>query len=849
MTEENNLLEEFQAEYDKLKKIWQIEKNWEIYGNPLSQPSNVKFIDDFLDQNNSDDSRAFAKELLSFKDLDKKREEILKIKEQYGLAWEDFDEAFTKFLNQPDNNFEADVRKKLDELSTAKINFEGAWHFHSIAVKKVEDLIQQMREHESSGVSDYVHDSETKTSTSAQIAQVDNIENRDKDTKASETPVLELRNIEKSYFLGKEEFPVLKGIDLNVQRGEFVSLLGESGGGKSTLMNIIGGLDREYQGEVLVEGRAQRLKKEKDMDAYRRDTIGFIFQSFNLVSYLSVLDNVLVSLKMTSLSDKEQTERALELIKQVGLYEHRRKKPAQLSGGQKQRVAIARALASDPDIILADEPTGALDSVNTKEVLEILESIARSGKTIIVVTHSQEVAEHGTRIIHLEDGHILNDSRLKQAYPNPHFEKPFTPKALTYFDTFKTSFKHFVNAWKVNLLIAIGTAIGLASVMFFLGLGNGATNYMNKTITDLANPKVFNVMRRVETDNSVDNQKAFTTTTQAFAQGNKEVYFTDELIKKLEAVKNVDKVTALYQFSGKNSIRFGQGKENNFSELVSWTPQFADTSIEYGKKPESGEIVIQLPLAKLYNEKSPKSALGQKITLSFMALGENGLPVTIIKEFTISGILKEQAQMPQVAISYNDMKSSLAENSAISEAPIMAVSVNTVPNVKSTVKAIQEIEVNGQKVFVTSSLGDLLDRISTIMSIVSVVLASIAGISLLVSIFMIIVTTYMSVAARTKEIGIIRAMGGRRKDVSRLFTAESLILGVSSAIIAVVIAFIGQVVINAALNSLVGGNIVEISPVMVVLAAIIALIIAYLSSLAPAAQAARLNTIESLASE
>ncbi|MDR0300591.1 MAG: ATP-binding cassette domain-containing protein [Streptococcaceae bacterium] len=675
------------------------------------------------------------------------------------------------------------------------------------------------------------------------------MENRDKDTKASETPVLELRNIEKSYFLGKEEFPVLKGIDLNVQRGEFVSLLGESGGGKSTLMNIIGGLDREYQGEVLVEGRAQRLKKEKDMDAYRRDTIGFIFQSFNLVSYLSVLDNVLVSLKMTSLSDKEQTERALELIKQVGLYEHRRKKPAQLSGGQKQRVAIARALASDPDIILADEPTGALDSVNTKEVLEILESIARSGKTIIVVTHSQEVAEHGTRIIHLEDGHILNDSRLKQAYPNPHFEKPFTPKALTYFDTFKTSFKHFVNAWKVNLLIAIGTAIGLASVMFFLGLGNGATNYMNKTITDLANPKVFNVMRRVETDNSVDNQKAFTTTTQAFAQGNKEVYFTDELIKKLEAVKNVDKVTALYQFSGKNSIRFGQGKENNFSELVSWTPQFADTSIEYGKKPESGEIVIQLPLAKLYNEKSPKSALGQKITLSFMALGENGLPVTIIKEFTISGILKEQAQMPQVAISYNDMKSSLAENSAISEAPIMAVSVNTVPNVKSTVKAIQEIEVNGQKVFVTSSLGDLLDRISTIMSIVSVVLASIAGISLLVSIFMIIVTTYMSVAARTKEIGIIRAMGGRRKDVSRLFTAESLILGVSSAIIAVVIAFIGQVVINAALNSLVGGNIVEISPVMVVLAAIIALIIAYLSSLAPAAQAARLNTIESLASE
>ena len=132
--------------------------------------------------------------------------------------------------------------------------------------------------------------------------------------------VLELKNIRKSYFLGKEEFPVLKGINLEFERGDFVSLLGESGGGKSTLMNIIGGLDRKYEGDVIVDGLAQKIKKEKDMDAYRRDTIGFIFQSFNLVSYLSVLDNILISLKMTSLSDKERHERAIELTKQVGLY-------------------------------------------------------------------------------------------------------------------------------------------------------------------------------------------------------------------------------------------------------------------------------------------------------------------------------------------------------------------------------------------------------------------------------------------------------------------------------------------------------------------------------------------------
>ncbi|MEG0908248.1 MAG: ABC transporter ATP-binding protein, partial [Lactococcus sp.] len=217
-------------------------------------------------------------------------------------------------------------------------------------------------------------------------------------------PVLELKNIRKSYFLGKDEFPVLKGIDLEFERGDFVSLLGESGGGKSTLMNIIGGLDREYDGDVIIDGVAQKAKKEKDMDAYRRDTIGFIFQSFNLINYLSVLDNILISLKMTSLSEKERMARAIELTQQVGLYEHRKKKPAQLSGGQKQRVAIARALASDPEIILADEPTGALDSQNTKEVLALLRQIAQSGKTVIVVTHSQEVADYGTRTIRLADG-------------------------------------------------------------------------------------------------------------------------------------------------------------------------------------------------------------------------------------------------------------------------------------------------------------------------------------------------------------------------------------------------------------------------------------------------------------
>ena len=243
--------------------------------------------------------------------------------------------------------------------------------------------------------------------------------------------ILELKNIKKSYYLGKEEFPVLKGLNLSFDKGDFVSILGESGGGKSTLMNIIGGLDRKYEGEVIVNGTKQADKKEKSMDEYRRDTIGFIFQSFNLVSYLSVLDNVLISLKMTNLSHKEQIKKAEDLLKQVGLLEHKKKNPNQLSGGQKQRVAIARALANDPDIIIADEPTGALDSQNTSDVLGILSDIAKSGKTVIVVTHSQEVADYGTRIVHMADGQVTSDERIKPPYETVEKAREFKTKTLS----------------------------------------------------------------------------------------------------------------------------------------------------------------------------------------------------------------------------------------------------------------------------------------------------------------------------------------------------------------------------------------------------------------------------------
>lgn len=662
--------------------------------------------------------------------------------------------------------------------------------------------------------------------------------------------ILELKNIKKSYFLGKEEFPVLKGINLNFDRGEFISLLGESGGGKSTLMNIIGGLDRNYDGDVVVDGVPQKSKKEKDMDNYRRDTIGFIFQSFNLISYLSVLDNILISLKMTKLSEKERFNRAIELTKQVGLYDHRKKTPSQLSGGQKQRVAIARALASDPEIILADEPTGALDSQNTKEVLALLREIAQTGKTVIVVTHSQEVANYGTRIIHLADGKITGDERLKEPYPIKDHRR-IQSSVISYNEIFKTAFKHFIHSWKLNLLMAIGTAIGLFSVIFFLGLGNGVTNYMNDIMTSTINPNVITVLKRTTNDDKIDNEAALQEAQQNILSSESGI--ENSLLTKLSSIDNVKKVEAAYTITSPGEISLNNQARAGIISINTWNESNINDKYKVGKKPGNGEISITESDAKKIT-KDYKSLVGKTINIVFEKV-ENDTNHKISRNLKVSGVLEgsdesDNSTPIQVFLTYQTLQSILKSENLDTNPNYSVVTVNEVKNVKEVNQNIQNIKVENKKVFTTSAATAFLDIFTTITSVVSYLLASIAGISLVVSIFMIIVTTYMSVAERTKEIGVLRALGGRKKDISRLFTSESFILGATSAILAITIAFLGQFIINAALSDLLNGSqIVQISTGNVIFAVIIAILIALTASLAPSSRAARLNTIEALSAD
>ena len=661
--------------------------------------------------------------------------------------------------------------------------------------------------------------------------------------------LIELKDIHKSYYLGKEEFPVLKGINLSFDLGESVAILGESGGGKSTLMNIIGGLDREFTGQVLVNGKALDHHDERAMDHYRRDTVGYIYQSYNLIAHLSVLDNVLVSLDMTTLTKEERVTRAKQLLTEVGLAEQIEKYPSQLSGGQKQRVAIARALAADPQVIIADEPTGALDAQNTQEVLEILNGIAKQGRLVIMVTHSQAVADSAPVVVHLTNGLFEVDEVPQPTTPPGEAPTPLPAQDLPAKFAFSSAVKHLkFNFWR-NFLIVLGTAIGLFAVMLFTGLGKGISGYIDNQVTSVVNPPEIIVMPK--TSGSSTNPTASATTTSATTPS-----ITKSQRRKVAKLKHVRQVQNFYLASNA-SIKYGS-KKATASMLPNYTKAYATSSIKYGHAPsKKGEIVLdQSAVAKKLTKSSAKKLLGKRVSVSYQTLNKDKQVVTVSFKAKVVGIATSSSssasssQMGLNAVNTATMTAAMKKANVSLTPSYLAVKVDKLANVKTTNKAIKKLtNAKGKRLFSTVAVTSVISRIQTYVNLASTVLAAIAGISLVVSALMIIVTMYMSVAARTKEIGILRALGESKRDIRRLFIAESLTIGTLAAILATVLAFAIGAIINVALKGLAGYAFVQISALNVVTVFAIALVISLIAALLPARHAANLNPIAALSAD
>ncbi len=650
--------------------------------------------------------------------------------------------------------------------------------------------------------------------------------------------LLNLKNINKYYKLEDEQnVHVLRDINVSFKKGELVSIIGESGSGKSTMMNLIGGLDSHFNGELLIEGKDIGKFTEKELDEYRKNRIGFVFQSCNLISHLSVLDNVTIAMTLSNVDKGKRIERAKEALREVGLEQHIYKRPNQLSGGQRQRVAIARALINDPEIILADEPTGALDSETTEQVLDIIKKIARNGKLVIMVTHSEKVASHSSRIIEIADGKVIGDRKgidiKKATIKKTTIDK--NKSNLSFFSAIKLAFNNMKQKLNRNILVSVGVSIGIMSVILMLSLGNGLKSYFSDMVNSFMNPLVVEVNMPVKAD--PDDPSA-----AMKAMMGQKTSFEKENIDELSTIAGVTSVESGFSFTsidGSNNLKY-EDKQSDIMMLNGMSSNVTDDNIEEGRKPGENEILVNRKIA----DNLGGDIIGKKVNLNTIINGQ------IIKgDFLVSGIYTTGSDDPMASsneiayINYEDLEALFKEiGSELKPSTIYLVANNE--NDASEIKSI--ISERGY----TGSTQEIMgDQMLTMLNILTIVLAGIAGISLLVSSIMILVVLYIGVVERTKEIGLLRAIGARSKDIKRIFVSEAFLIGVLSGTIGIVAAFLISLVVNMGSTKAFDMQVVNITGAYVLIGISTSTIISMLAGLLPANKASKLDPVDSLRTE
>lgn len=648
--------------------------------------------------------------------------------------------------------------------------------------------------------------------------------------------LLVLKNINKFYKLHKhEKNHVLVDVNLSFDRGELVSVIGESGSGKSTLMNLIGGLDSSYSGEIYVDGMNIRELKKTDLDKYRKNKIGFVFQSFNLISHLSIVDNVTIGMILSNVKKNERIKRAREILYGLGLEDHIHKKPNQLSGGQRQRVAIARALVNDPEIIIADEPTGSLDSKTTVQVLEIFKEISSKGKLVIMVTHSEKAASFSSRVIRIEDGKIIDDKenfKTKNNIKNEEVNVNKKGQRLSVLSAIKLALINMRKKLTRNVLISIGASIGIMGVVLMLSFGNGIKTYFNDTMNSYVNPMVIEVNMPSE-DEKVDLDIASVQKPNI----NKQKTFKNEDVQKLEQIKNVSSVEKGYAVisMGVNSLSYND-KISDLMRISTISRNITESNIHEGALPKEGEILIN----KSVSDKFGGKILGQKVSMHILVNQK-----IVDKQFTISGIYTSvggdlTAIMKSAFLNYSDLEKIYSENNYKLEPNILYVNVNSDKNTDEIKGEIRELG------YVVYSQEEITGMFNQMISILTYVLSGISAISLAVSSIMIIVVMYINVVERTREIGIIKAIGARAKDIRIIFVCEAFLIGVFGGLIGILISLFLMKGINILSRSLFNINLVMIKNSYKLLGIAVSIIISTLSGVLPANKAAKLDPVQSL---
>lgn len=823
--------------------------------------------------------------------------------------------------------------------------------------------------------------------------------------------MLELKRITKIYETGSFKQTALNDITINFRKSEFVSILGPSGSGKTTLLNIIGGLDKYTSGDLIINELSTKKFNDSDWDTFRNHRVGFVFQSYNLISHQTILSNVELALTLSGVPKTERTKRAKKALEQVGLKDHVDKLPNQLSGGQMQRVAIARALVNDPEILLADEPTGALDTETSKEIMKLLKDVSKK-KLVIMVTHNQELAEkYSTRIISIKDGKIINDTNAYDGKINTKQDKETiktkTKKTSMSFKTaLSLSFNNLLTKKGRTILTAFAGSIGIIGISLILSLSTGVNNYiarvqedtltsypisiesatadMSTMLTDLANQNkrekhqdkliysndimssmVESMSSQIKTNNLTEFKKYLEENSDELDQYANDIKYTYNLDLQIYK-KETDKITKLnpstvfqsfgfnYQqeTSPMNSNQYMENRMNVFNELSENKNLLKKTyDILAGKLPEHyNEVVLiadsygeisdyalysigikdQAELTKMtekimkgeklekttqtsytydellnteftlvlntdYYQKQEsiwvdkssdesymKKLIDKSLTLKVVGIikpneessittsGEVGytkeLTDYVIENINNSEIAKEQLKNSDKSVLTNTNFSNI-NTYEMTLASLGIVSLDTPKTIniypkdfkskEDIIKIIdkynKEKENNKEKDLVityTDYVGILMNSITTIVDVISYVLIAFVSISLIVSSIMIGVITYISVLERTKEIGILRAIGARKKDISRVFNAETFITGLISGVLGIIITIILNIPINIIIKNLSGiNNVSSLPPLAAIILIAISVFLTVVAGLIPSSYASKKDPVVALRSE
>ncbi|MFK5883662.1 MAG: ATP-binding cassette domain-containing protein [Candidatus Izemoplasma sp.] len=743
--------------------------------------------------------------------------------------------------------------------------------------------------------------------------------------------MLEIKNITKIYEIGDIKVRALDGVSLKFNKGEFVAVLGPSGCGKTTLLNVVGGLDRYNSGDLIINNKSTRDFKDSDWDAYRNNSVGFVFQSYNLINHISILENVEMGMTLSGVSPKIRREKAIEVLTKVGVADQMYKRSSQLSGGQKQRVAIARALVNDPDVILADEPTGALDSKTSVEVMELIAEIAKE-KLVIMVTHNTNIAKkYATRIVRLKDGLVV-ESNDEDIIMDKDDEYELVKTSMSLMTALNLSFKNLKTKLGRTLITAFAGSIGIIGVALVLAMSNGFNEEISKletetlstlpiTISEIPISFVGGPGMAFETPDAV-----YTDEFEPVSESDLIEHFniiTDEYIDYLYNI-NDDFISSIQLSYGVQMLVISDvdgelltsANEEVFFKELSNNDSYIEGQFDLvsGALPANEyEVVLIVDIANQIDNKILEflgidtsvtvnfdDVIGKELVVAnsndieFEPLGaeviqhvtqdsyNNGIQLTVVGvmraredglESTTSGIYYHD-DLELIFIDANSNSDiciilNSLDNSEFSEEQVTALNlqkhaagcldtpviIGVYPTsfdykdeVLDYLDAYNEGLAEEDQLVYTDLAATISGIMGSIIKNISTVLVAFAAISLVVSSIMIGIITYVSVLERTKEIGILRSLGARKRDISRVFNAESFIVGLVAGTMGVGLSLLLSIPINIILGRLLEDldNVAQLRLDHALYLILISVVLTFVAGLIPSKIAANKDPVEAL---